>query len=797
MSVKELDLLTIPQDDFVNTFEVALSLCDSASLSHKTYWDLIDVCEDHIRGKKPKDPKKLKASGLHWANNWNYLKARTKITRVVLENINMVKSAMDLLSIEFKRDKEKGLEFLDNDDDRNLVSMKLGRVLVESMEKESNFNNWLNGIEYPATAFGYSSVIFDENDWMGLPVHPRNIAFEDNTEPNKIGVFVVFKMVKASMLWTKWVAAKNKETREIIDGEDEPTSISTTGWSKDGLEAVLWNALSDSMKHSSTNTGGFKAWEDVIVSINDRSKTIQSLMLNTNNVNIAKIYYKELSRKWTETYIPYTNDWQGKAKADSITGDKILFKRHHGKKNQERIIDLIKDSSFTEGGTIQDFRGLAKYSVEDSMRFNRKKNNIEDKLIFSGSPWIEQTNTQQKEAFKITPSQGFTIMKRGIQLAPNQPQFDLSNHIQSIQMDEAHFLRETEHFDSRIQDKLTSRPVKDEVIQKTKEIQNTKTSKQGSKFSDYGILMMNVIKNLAEVRPPKEHEDGYSGYNYFYDEAEKELSSFIQDRDAKKIIKGLIKQIRSITVEPVMSDSEAIQLAISLSETSFARNRFKRMLLMAQGFSRKEIDIVAPTESDSFRNLRDEWKARVENDMFWNSNDALVTGEDDHIDHLNEHYEKFQATAQAIQQGRIDIVAGFKYLANLMSHAEMHLNLLQQDPTLQKAYEELFNVHTEFIKILGGIKSAAEVELKKRQEQEQNAIPPEKLAELKLLEFEKVAKQRRTEDLTKHKQALTAQGQQFKQSMALQQQQFEQRLEAQKAENEKRLNVLKEAAKIF
>lgn len=801
MSDKAVDLLQIPQDDFLDSFETCRILVENAEQAHLTYWTLIDVCEEHIRGKKPKSPEKLKKAGMSWANNWNFLKARSKITKVTLENIDLVKSAMRLAIPEFSRTSD--LDILEKDEDRGTLAMKISRVFYESLEKESNFNNWINKIEYPSTSFGFAAVIFDgEDDWMGDPTHPRNIAFEDHTEPENIEVFVRYRTLKAQYLWDKWIDAKNVQTRELT--ENGETDISSTNWSVKGLESVLWKALSDLIKQSEAEAGPkYKEWEDVTNSILSGDRTIQYWIRNTNNVKIAKIFYRELSGSWTEVYIPYHNDWQNDGRSDAETGDEILYKKHHGKKNQDEVITLVKDSSFTEGGHISELRGLAKYAVEDSMRFNRKKNNIEDKLIFSGSPFFEQRNTQQKEAFKITPSQGFTLVKNGFDLLPNQPNFDLNNHLVSIGLDEQHFLRETQHFDASLEGRLTSRPVKDEVVQKSREVQESKSSKNAAKFSDYSKLILQVLKNLGRVSTPDKNDNGYKGYTYFFNEMEYELkkSGYVDKEasreDVKKFIKDLLDNVYSFEIEPVTFDTDAITLAISMAENSFARTRLKRMLLMAQGFPRKEIDRIAPLPEDSFRNMRDERVAAIENDMFWTTSEVVIDAEDDHIDHLNSHFEKSNRTIQAVQQGRVDIVQAFKYLANILSHTNQHLGIMEQDPTLRKQYEELIPIQEGFIKILTKVRAAAEQEQKRRQEEQQNTIPPEKLKELQILEWEKVQKQRRTEELQEHKKNMTIRDQEIKRQKDLRQQDIDAEIERRKVEIDRELGLAAEAVKAF
>lgn len=796
---KNIELLDIPQEDFLDSFETCRILVENAEQAHIKIWAIIDACEEHLRGKKPKDPDKLIKAGMAWANNWNFLKARSKVTKVTLENIDLIKNAMRLAIPEFSRN--SGIDILEKDEDRASIAMKLSRVFYESLEKEPNYNNWINKIEYPSTAFGYSSVVFIEDDWMGDPIHPRNIAFEDNTEPENIGVFVTYKTLKASYLWDKWIAAKKVATSYEVEKDD--LDISETNWSVKGLESVLWKALSDLIKQSQSEGPRYSNWEDVTNSITSRNTNIQFWIRNTNNVKIAKIFYRELNKTWTEVYIPYNNDWQNQGRSDEDSGDEILFKRKHNKKNQDEIITLVRDSSFTEGGLISDLRGLAKYAVEDSMRFNRKKNNIEDKLTFAGAPFFEQRNTQQKEAFKITPSQGFILVKNGFDLLPNQPSFDLSNHLASIAIDEQHFIRETQHFDASLEGRLTSRPVKDEVQQKAREVQESRASKNSAKFADYSKLILQVLKNLSNVNAPDKDENGHKGYTFFYEEMDYELkkSGYLDKesskQESKAFINKLIKSVCSFDIEPFTFDVDAIMLGIEMSENSFSRSRLKRMLLMARGFPRKEIDRIAPLPEDSFRNLRDERVAAIENDMFWTTSEVIVDAEDDHIDHLNSHYKKFNNTVQGVQQGRIDIIQAFKYLANVLSHSEEHLKILSQDRTLSRAYEELQNVQNDFIKILGKIRSAAEQEQKARMEKEQNTIPPERLKELQILEFEKVNKLRRTEELQRHRQMLTENDQEFKQQIELRDQMLKEDIERRKAESERELSILKEGAKAF
>lgn len=799
----------MPTDNFVDSFEIAQHIVNEAIRAHYRYWKMIEVCERHIKGEKPKDQRDLKKSGMAYANNWNYNKARGKVTKDVAENISRLKDAIYLNTPQFRRPKESDdadMQWLESEEDRGIISMKISRVFSETLFSENRFGDYLNRIEYPAYCFGFCAIVFDGmDDWLGCPTHPRDIAFEDKTRPNNVQIFVTFDTIKAVDLWDKWVNAHNaKVAYTVEDGAQSESDITTTNWSADGLAAVLWNALAAELKKGEDGKGTYSDWDEVVQSFPHQSS---NLIQNTRNVTIAKIYYKELNKSWTETYIPYNNTWQPQhAKGKNVVyqsgntrgfaQDKIIYQRSISKRPQNDIITLVKDSGFAEIGYIAELRGLAKFAVEDSIRFNRKKNNIEDKLIFSGSPMFLKPNTQTGEQFKIVPSQGFTLVQQGFDLLPDQPTFDLSQHIASIQFDEAHYQRETVQYNPSLQGRLTSRPVKDEVQGVAQELGRTRAAKNDVKILDYSALFYQVLMNLATLPQPDKDDEGYAGYKYFWDELEYEMKDYIpQDGNSKEYLKGVLKAIVGMTIEEFAGDEQTLQMGISLSETSFARNRLKRMLLVTQGIPRKEIDQIAPLSADSFRNLRDERIAAIENDMAMSTSDIVIDAEDDHIDHLNIHFKKFRQVIEGVQRGGIDPLTAFKWMANLMIHANLHIQMLSQDPTLQRQYKAMQEVFSEFLRVLGQLRQTAERYQRDRQAQaSQPQMTEKERREIQIKEIESQQKMKRTNQLTINQARAKELDQAHRHDMEERDQAHRHALERLETENEIQLDRIKTAA---
>ncbi len=725
---KELYELSMPDKNFVSSYQVAEQIVSNAVESHRTYHDIIRACQKHIGGEKPIPPDELKKKGMAWVWNFNYNKASAKIEKGTAESISKVSSAISLGYVTFinfdekKHRKDDVLSFLEDSQKRGIVASVLGYALYCTLSKETRLSGWLNEIEYPTYAFGFCALIYDKFDWMPEPTHPLNVAFKPKTKPDDIREWVTFKNVDATELFDRWITARN----EKVQADKDPTArrITSSGWNLEGLENVLLKAFSGKTKDGKVP----ESWEQVVpLYVNDPSLVIGQ----TSNVSIAKIYHRELNGTLSEVYIPYNNTWQASdTRQVTVTVDvnQIIFSKNHGKYVQKNHITIIRDSGFTsESGYIQDYRGIAKYAVEDGIRYNRVRNGIGNKMQFVGAPMFEPSNTGGSDKFKVTVSQGFVLLPPSHNIIEKQPAFDINSHINVLRFEEGEFTRDTQQFDASIQGRLTSRPNKGEVERVTAEVEFTDSAKNNIKFRDYAETFNTVLTRIPSVKC-KETDPGYSGKKRFYEIVKKELGWLIEtDAEVDKILKC----IDSYTMDPVVGSIETITIAMQMAETPFARNRLKRMFLVAKGMPIEEVNIAVPLITDKFTNLSDSRIAAFENDMFFTTNEVVISGTDDHIVHIDSHFAKAVRIIQGVQQQALSPVDAFKYLENNLAHGRLHIDMLGQNPIYNTKAQEYEGQFKQLIQAKDQIKKQAEAMMQQQQAEAQKMqLDPKTEAEI-------------------------------------------------------------------
>lgn len=724
---QKLQKLSLPTNRYINSYAVAEQIVSNACLSHKTLWDLIDACNRHIAGEKPVKQDDLKKRGMSWVWNYNYGKARAKMEKATSESCAIISSALSLGYCTFRKGekedaKDEVLRFLSNQEQRGIVASVIGAALSSTLSSETRLSGWLNDVEYPSFAYGYAALVFDPFDWMPTPVHPLNIAFRPNTRPEKINQFVTFRIIDAEELYDRWITAKNEK---IENDNREPGArkrIASSGWNLDGLEAILLRAF----KGKLTDNKVASSWSDVMPLFQQDASLV---MQNTDSVTIAKIFHRELDGTLSETYIPYNNKWQVGSEnknvrlEESNAVNNIIFSRNHGQYIQRDHVGLVRDSGFTtESGFIQEYRGLAKYAVEDSTRYNRHRNGIGNKMQFVGAPMFEQPTTQSGEKFKVTMSQGFVLLPPSHNLIEKQPSFDIQSHIAVLQFEEREYNRDTQQYDASIQGRLTSRPNKGEVQQVSSEVEFTNSAKREVKMRDYAAIFHSVLDRIPNVKC-KKTDSGYAGKKKFYDYIKKNLDWLVKtDADVNKIIKA----IDSFVMEPVSSSIETITMALQMAETPFGRNRLKRMMLVAKGFPIEEVNNAVPLTQDKFVNMQDARVSAIENDMFFTTNEVILAGTDDDIVHLESHIAKCDRVLQGVKAQALSPVDAFKYLENNLNHCLAHVDKLGQDPILNKKAQEYIQTLKQFLQAKDQIKMVAEKMMQEQQEaQQQVQIDPE------------------------------------------------------------------------
>lgn len=697
----------------INAPSTAIEYVDNIYNNHHEIWKVVKDMEDHLDGKRPTPPEELKKRGRLWANNWNYGKGRSKLEKTTTENVDTVLNAISMMAVNFKKLSKSQLEDPDlawsqNPEIRDAVAMGIESSLVHSVDNDPRLIGFFNTIEYNTTAWGWCGIVKDQRDWVGSPQHIRTIGFPRKAKPQEIVSFCIFDTYDADYVWRKWhsiAKSDNLSVSRYPDGGAEYHQHSS-GWILEGLEEVLyWSFNGKCLDGDKANTV-FEKFDQVVP---DFVRNPQAVVGQTDAVQIATIFnFEQEGNTITKTIVAYGNGWKGES--DGTYYKRVLGQRQLGANSTEysprqflyqdtikatsisEVIDFVYDSGFTTNSYIQDMRGLARLCVEDSMRFNRKKNSIENKALFSGAPFLRKTQIGTgDQGPKLMPSQGFVILGDGYDLIEKQPNFDLNSQIASINLDEQHYDRETQHYDPNLSGRLSSRPVTAEIDAKSAEVRRIEGSKISIKLKCYASVIMSMLKSIKE-------RSKYSGTIKFEGTGEtsyKTLRSLMMDAlepygidtDAK-LVKAL-DLIENIALEPVNTDINAITEQLSMATTPYRRLKLNRMLAMARGFSRKDINILHPLANrpDSLDKTK---MAAMENIMFKWTEEVVFSPNDDHLGDLDIHMPKIFSLMESLQAGGGDPVEIYNWIARLVQHSGMHIDALLKMPYILDEIKEKY-----------------------------------------------------------------------------------------------------------
>lgn len=758
--------LNLRKSGYVSTYVVGKTIVDEATRVYHDFWQLIQKSQDHIKGEPPVPYDELQKRGLGWADNDNLGKAKAKIEKGVASNVSRIGMSLALGYVTFrpyneKKDKTKHA-FLSDPNLRGVAASAIGAAFTAMLSKEHRLGSFFNDIEYPSYAFGFAGISFSDTDWAPDVIHPSDVAFRPKSKPNDLKTWVIFQTVHASVLYQRYVEAYNEAVDAELAEDGKEEVFATNGWSRTALEEVLLRAFTGQLQIDGKLQRP-EQWGQILSHYSANDSNQSWVIENTEDITIAKIFHIELDNTTTVTYIPYSGDrkydateWK-KPVEKKTTGpvtstnsansvDYRLFVRNYkGSYAKEKLI-LIRDSGFTETTYIEDLRGICRFAVKDSIRHNRVMNNMGNKLKFSGSPFFEKGNGVMGDSFKLGIGPGYVLTQQDYPLAQRQPTFDIGADMAYLNFSENGYMRETEHYDPSMRGRLSSRPNKDEVRSQQAEVQELQTSKSYVKYLDYSLMFFYMLRRLTEAYGPD--SAAYEGQKRFTDKVIELLKGEPFNIKTKADVKSLIACVESFRLEEFAGNEGDIMMAIQMSETPFARNRYRRMLWALKGFPIDEINMGIPLISDKFGNFDDQIMAIFENDTFWNGADAMPSGKNDHVVHLDTHYTKAQKIEEGVRQGKLEVINAAKYLSVLLNHTMAHLQFLGEDPTLRSFFERFAPIQEQFIRVQKEFEAAAQALLRQQQEAAaQPQIDPEKLNKMAGRNLETQEKIRRSDVL--------------------------------------------------
>lgn len=751
--MKEFDvsMLNIP-DTIVSDADTAKTIVDGVYQSNDKMWQLISMMEQHIDGRRPVDQEKLKESGRSWQSNTNYGKARSRIEGVVSENVDSVLSALLLMGVTFKPnddkvEKDEDLAFLMQPDLRDYAGSCIEAALNDLVDEDERTLPYINMLEYNTTNWGWTVSVRDINhDYLGNAQHVRSIGFIEKARPEQVGDFVCFDTLNGRDLWKRYIETIKSENKALMPNCEPPSHKAPNSWIIEGLEEALFYAYEGQFESDEKHNGALFSFRDQILP--EFMKSSGLAIAKTEKINVSKIYTFEFeSNTVTITWVAYGNGWKGgylyengpigrfPGKSDSayprgvtVTGQSpkhLLYQRTVKFKSKSEIMDLLFDTGFSTSGFLQDIRGLARYAVEDGIAHNKLRNDLMDKMRIAGCLAIEKRNNLRGGTGpKLAPMAGLLVMDPEYAFTATQPKVDLSNQVTMLTIQEREYSRETSNHNPEVSNKLTSRPVSREVEEVSGEVRRTRGTKLNIKLRCYAGVFTGILRAMAHnLGDPaesslKQNPEAKRGFDIFTEKLKASLAILNIDSDAK--LKKLLDRVDRISLENVLGDPEAIAEQISMAESPYHRVKFSRMLMIARGFSRRDVAQRWPL-MEMPTNMNDEWMAALENAAFETTSEVVFSPSHHHISHLNIHFPKAFGLLEQIQQAP-DPVPLFNWLNRLTEHIGFHVDsVLKTKYLVEETKLKYLKSYKELLLAIAQIKKQIEAMARKLAEQQQQA----------------------------------------------------------------------------
>lgn len=750
--------IKLPSKLFRGTIS-ATAIVNAAKDAYDSYWEKIKIIERHIGGEKPFKPKELADRGLSWSSNWNFNKGRNRIEKMVVNGSNEVSSAVMLGFPEFdmpeKEDGEIVYNLLSDRNTSSALSDIFGMVFNDMLLKEARWGEFVATAEYSLILAGWSAIIRDDDDWMGIPVHPRKIGFEPKSKPTKINGWVLSDYLSARELWYIYEQCQNLSSEKIKDDDGKTVTKYSNGYVKEGIEEIIKLLYCQYLNKNQTSnidrvTNSSLAnitWPDVTKEIN----AFIGLIDKMDGISLKKVFIKEPDKTISEIYVTFGNDLKDFSDVNNGGScERMLYINSISKKeNLDYYIQVIKDSGFNTDEYIHELKGPAVNITQDSLRYNRTRNSLENKLLISGQPVFFQNAANAASKFRFTPLAGYNVASEGFSSGKDITNFNLQDHINSIRFAESEFRDSFELHDASLTGRLTNRPTKDEVLFKQQEARSLKNSKSTVKLDGYSKILHSMFRSLS--RKFNKDDIGYSGKTYFYKKIKQEIKLvFNLDLDDKDIDK-IINLCEYYTIEYIINDLDSIRVLLQMTESATAQLKLKRMMALSLGASRGQINDMFPLNPEIMRNYQDERIAAFENELLWNTREIVIANTDNDVIHLDAHLSKLNRELEIAKTGNSDLVKVYNLFINTLYHCKDHLSRLANDVFQNAKTAQYVNAWKFFSQQSKIIQQAAINQAKQmNQEKQQNGggqIPPEVQAEIDIKWWEAQQKERRTQYL--------------------------------------------------
>lgn len=339
------------------------------------------------------------------------------------------------------------------------------------------------------------------------------------------------------------------------------------------------------------------------------------------------------------------------------------------------------------GGRLHSVRGLGARTKDFFELSNRLYNAMADQVLVGATINLKQTGNVDPDKLKLMRLGMMSIIPQGLEAMPGVQFPPLAQGPIALQQE----LKKTLNENNESNGTGAPEPMDRETAQSF--MSRNQDSGQVSKgaHSLYGSCWQMFLDHVVRTacRPDAVQGDSLSAKlaNQFQD-------GCIKDGVPKEALQN-IYEVNEVLSTGAGSPSVRINNLLTAFKFIYPTTTEPRKInierdFTAALFSGSKVDRYARSHDDNNLPDEDASLAVVENNGLMTGGDALVSSQQDHVEHLERHEPKAQEVVQAVMQGQMDPEAGLAVIQKFGQHMSGHLKFLQMNPMRRAEFDAFY-----------------------------------------------------------------------------------------------------------
>lgn len=606
----------------------------------------------------------LEAKGQKWRARCNYLGMQGLINARQTPFFDLVTEVDPC--IEVCLDYGKGT---DQQDWANAIARNFHLMLMKRWRANYNFHIPVQQLEMLKHGIGYHIWPGNKNRWTPDTPLTGMVLFPDGVSLNiqeRLDYFMLRDFLPGYALY------------DYIRNEDAATKV---GWNVDST----WEALAQCSKNQRRG-GGSNTWNVEMAQREYKSGDIGTTTSRQAGLWLNHLFVKEIE---TGKISQYTV-----AEGVSVSGK-------HSTKSSDPWSDCLfrKRNRFDEwplvmfpfdcgsGGLLHTVRGLGARTKDFFELNNRLTNAMADQVLVGSTMNLKQTGNVDPDKLKLMRLGMMSIIPQGLDAVTGlqfpplaQGPLALLDHLQTT-------LRENN--ESYMPG--TPEPVDRETAQSFSMRSQNQGQVSKGVHSLYGSNYQQLLAKMFSIASKKEATMGNS--------QSAKLAKEFHDRCAKDGVPPdalqNVYEINEVLSTGAGSAAARIDALMTIFRLIYPTTTEQRKInierdLTATLVSSSKVDRYARSHEDNNLPDEDASLAVVENNGLSSGGDALVSSQQDHVEHLTYHEQKAQEIVQAVMSGQMDPEQGLAVIQKFGAHMADHLKFLQQNPMRKAEFDAFY-----------------------------------------------------------------------------------------------------------